>query len=87
MNTLRIEHQTGMYGNCKDINAYTDELFFGHAHFSAGERIWYVIVYNKDGSPENYDIHHCDGGAGSVAQVDAIIRMAHRSNYATKVAA
>jgi hypothetical protein len=81
MNDLRIEHKTGLYGNCRDINAYAGELFFSRAHFSAGERIWYVSVNNRDGSLESYDIHHSDGGAGSIAQVDAIIRLAYRNNF------
>jgi hypothetical protein len=78
---LKIEHQVGMYGNCRDINAYAGELFFGRAHYSAGERIWYVSIHNRDGSVSEYNIHHSDGDDRSVAQVDAIVRLSYGSNY------
>jgi len=84
MNDLRIEHKSSLGGKCRDISAYAGELFFSRAHFSPGERIWYVSVNNRDGSLETYDIHHSDGGAGSIAQVDAIMRLAYRSNFAAR---
>jgi hypothetical protein len=83
MNDLRIEHKNNLGGLCRDIDAYAGELFFSRAHFCPGERVWYVSVNNRDGSLETYDIHHSDGGKESIAQVDAIMRLAYRNNFAT----
>lgn len=80
-NPLKIVRMVGMYGTCRDIEAYAGTNNFAGAHFSAGERIWYVSVHNRDGSITNYDLHHADADEGCMARVEAIFRLAYRSNY------
>lgn len=79
---LRIVRQVGMYGDCKNIAAYVGQDNFGGAHFVGSQLIWYVSVINRDGSVSEYNVYYTDDSEAAMQEVEAILRLAYRSNYA-----
>jgi hypothetical protein len=83
--TLQFDRKVTMFGICDRINALVDHEPFARAIRDAVyDRTWEVVIFHVDGTVSEHTVTLTDDDAADIAQVEAIIFLSFRSNFAPK---